>query len=1425
MADDSTQDGDVKSLETRFGLVMYGGVSLAIYINGVAREFFRAVHGSGVYKLVKALTDSDVVVDVISGTSAGGINGIMLAYALCNKKDFSSCATLWRLDGDVRSLLRSPYRDADRSESLFDSEGYYQTRLEAAFRDMPEYVPEEAEVGSDFPELDLFVTGTDVDGNISTQFDDAGHPIDVKDHRSVFLLKHREGRKEPFDPESKVDGPSTPEVTFQALAKLARITSCFPAAFTPVHVGATDPPGNETVDGKLQLWGSLGKDSCFLDGGVIDNKPFTYTIREIFNRAADREVERKLFYVEPDPEHFDKPDLASRPNFVQAVIASLIGIPGYESIADDLKLLATHNSKVAQYRRLRRHLEEKARQPGPAAPSPQDRELYEQCSLYTLGERVIEGILKVDGKAELLNREDREAASALIDSFDAVQKQMQAVKTDSPTRGRVPSILENFDVYYRQRRLYRTVYKLVEVLRQRRPASASAADVKMYEAEVNKYTNLWRLLNREMELLDIIRVNMERLVDDAPITWKEEVRVPLKKGDMEKVEEEAALLWAVVSEALRELIAADYETPNEVAALIQRAFAGVYAEIQRYERDPSVKLNGLSQEALGEINDKLRERAQKVSQRVGDIKQRLKALSRTPGSLDKELGDKSLEFNGFFNLTRDFENTVINALLKGAGDPHEQEVKSAYAEFYSFDAQMFPLEYIADLHEKDIIETIRISPRDARRGFSNKGLSDKVSGDALYHFGGFFKRSWRSNDILWGRLDSLCQLTETLLAPARIERALQNPLLLERVRARFFTNRPGEAEQPDWVPAMHPERLFPHAGEATQRDLAAWLEGLLWEGRPLDREDFDKTKLARIVEAAQLEVLYEDLPGVITDALEEQARWNQFRYPPGLLKAARDGGPGRGEGAEKAASLDPNLYEPVYVPSDGSLDPYISVLAATGAAHEKMRRYEELDKGKKPKTPMKTGVGQFFTNYYTIGSEALLRDLPPLVLLEILSVSLLVMRNCLLKIFGSQAARIKSQPLYVFGIDFPLRAFNTLVLFLRRVPSSRKWLPLALFFLSALLLAIGVVWRNPIVWTNGSLNLHWFVVFIAAPLAVLTAQGVYLYLGKVTEWTILRGVRDVALALVLLFPVFVMVLAYEQLYAAATAGLMKLFHGWALSLGARQVGLLGAGWGAFLARYSVLGAIGLTFLGPLLALALIARIGQRGRAGARQLREWLKKYFTIPEMLTIARRLDLFDEAELERLATEVGVFDQIDLREISRRFDLRLEEFRRSQPESNGNGSGGRQLAEGRKQIRYAVLVERYGEAERARKQRAYEGLARELDSIERERQKALAAKPRRADGDEAANGDGEAKKVAAIDRLLDEARKFEARKRSLALASIENAQHTDEAVRAGKKLAERIVAKAAEHDRRDKTKKESEKKLTRLEDLMYSINPEAMS
>src|SRR4051794_31098671 len=121
--------------EVRFALVMYGGSSLCIYLNGVAPEFLHLVRATapatpmssnpaGVLpldddagtegvsrKLGQLLSYGDMprsvppaegdpittrfVVDIISGSSAGGINGVYLAKALCNDQDIGPLKNLW----------------------------------------------------------------------------------------------------------------------------------------------------------------------------------------------------------------------------------------------------------------------------------------------------------------------------------------------------------------------------------------------------------------------------------------------------------------------------------------------------------------------------------------------------------------------------------------------------------------------------------------------------------------------------------------------------------------------------------------------------------------------------------------------------------------------------------------------------------------------------------------------------------------------------------------------------------------------------------------------------------------------------------------------------------------------------------------------------------------------------------------------------------------------------------------------------------------------------------------------------------------------------------------------------------------------------------------------------------------------------------
>ena len=140
--------------EVRFAIVLYGGASLAIYLYGVAEEFLHLVRATApassspagpvtgdlayeaesteaVYRKLGQMIGlggigeaegpvrARFVVDVISGTSAGGINGVCLAKALANGTTVAGLKKLWLTDGDIAGLVNdrsSVYEPGDDGE-------------------------------------------------------------------------------------------------------------------------------------------------------------------------------------------------------------------------------------------------------------------------------------------------------------------------------------------------------------------------------------------------------------------------------------------------------------------------------------------------------------------------------------------------------------------------------------------------------------------------------------------------------------------------------------------------------------------------------------------------------------------------------------------------------------------------------------------------------------------------------------------------------------------------------------------------------------------------------------------------------------------------------------------------------------------------------------------------------------------------------------------------------------------------------------------------------------------------------------------------------------------------------------------------------------------------------------------------------------
>lgn len=980
--------------EVRLGLVMYGGVSLAIYINGVSHEFYRAVRGRGVYGLIKALTDSDIVVDIISGTSAGGINGIFLAYALCNGYEFAGLAELWREHADINRLLRDP--EEEQASSLLDSEGYYQKQLEGAFEAMRKSpAASDGELTSRTNELDLFVTGTDAHGVVSVRFDSAGQPIEVKEHRAAFQLKYRAGRKNEFAPsdsQDKSDHKQWP-VLVRALAKLARTTSCFPVAFAPVCV---DPENGGPEDALIGRWGRLTRRAYFLDGGVLDNKPFTHTIFEIFHRTATREVERMLLYVEPDPETFGAQAAATEPNLLQVAFGATVGIPGYESISGDLKLITDRNNRIRQFQEITSRCRESVPEENPGARRLLDdlfasgkslepalslinetaRSIYFKSRLVSVRTPAIHGILLAGSGGEEPFSEQEECASQLAAGFNG-------------WKGDGFETLDNFDVFFRKRRLFHVIYEIYNQLHPPPAAPGERRPDPPPQETRERYRKLWEAFNQQIERLDILRHAIFNLMDRVPLAWNAQT--------------DAAQVWTNLKMCLERLLQAS-------------------GELHEPEKISHSRLHSL------------------LKDRVDEVVRTLK--NATPVS---DAGFESL----LFRLDQYERARVAELTAPRKRDP----VYLAYSDFILSDAALYPLELCSGVLEKDIIRTYRISPRNATAAFSDQTVGNKVAGDQLAHFSGFFKRSWRCNDILYGRLDAAAQLIEQLFAPARVRDVLDD-LDARPLPAHYF--RPGWEERfTNQLPGV-PAHLV--------KEITDWVSQM----RAGKADAFDAGRFAAmrrtLIAVVQLQILHEELPGVLQAAVQEQHEWRK-------------------------------------------LNPTVAALSALEDAERQIANLKETDSS--ARHALETRMGRYFRSAaYSVGRESIKEHIPALVLMETLSKALLVFKNNVLSMLGDKAGQVRDSALYKFGLDYPLRAFHGWVSFLRHEPRLELAVLTAAFTGAVLMLVLSATFASELLQrSNGQWIAERVLWCVAVP--VLVVMGVVRVLLRSTAAFAVFGMLSV----------------------------------------------------------------------------------------------------------------------------------------------------------------------------------------------------------------------------------------------------------------------------------------------------------------------------
>lgn len=418
----------MREKELRIALVCCGGVSLAVYMHGITKEILKLVRASAAlhrvadrparataafldgvdpddpeydsesvyFELLRELgrkIELRVIVDIIAGASAGGINGCLLARALSHDLPMGSLRDLWLDKADVGVLLAQKARprpwskwilrpivwsagrmgllDSQRNAevhqnlSLFLRSRWFQPPLDgpvmAGFMyDAMTSLGAPRHAGASLlpsdQSLDLFVTVTDFHG----------HPelIQIHDPALIHELDHHHILR--FAYRREPDGQVISDFGLDnapGLAFAARATSSFPGAFPPARIVEMDeviaarnrswPQRAQFIEQNFGGHAQAGIDpatSSFLDGSILNNRPFREAISAIHGRPAYRQVDRRLIYVDPDPARPASASHGAMPNFLSTLRSSLSDIPSSQPVADELNWVRDFNGRARRLR-------------------------------------------------------------------------------------------------------------------------------------------------------------------------------------------------------------------------------------------------------------------------------------------------------------------------------------------------------------------------------------------------------------------------------------------------------------------------------------------------------------------------------------------------------------------------------------------------------------------------------------------------------------------------------------------------------------------------------------------------------------------------------------------------------------------------------------------------------------------------------------------------------------------------------------------------------------------------------------------------------------------------------------------------------------------------------------------------------------------
>jgi len=754
----------MREKELRLALICYGGVSLAVYMHGITKEVWRLARasqaendplansdpGDDFYRqLLREIEDASdlklrVLVDIVAGASAGGINGIFLGQAISSGQSLEPLTELWLQSADVDMLIDPDARPLSRFTKFWavpiawylaggrgstlektveqGARKEVRTKLSNFVRARwfaPPFGGEtftsllldafdamaSSEIGPALlpPEqpLDMFVTVTDFHG----------HPERLRLHspEEVMEMEHRltlEFTDRRTAPRNIGD---TAELVFAA-----RATASFPGAFPPFTVEELDrilkkrgrswPGRADFLKRALPMQSAIhaAEKAVLIDGSVLANAPFRPAISALRDRPARREVERRFVYIDPTPNMRSMrmpgaPD-NELPGFFKTVFGAISDIPREQPIRDNLDAIEARSSRIRRTRRI----------------------------IAAIRPEVEQAIEAAFGKTLFLNR----PTPARLPIWRAKAQDIAARKSGFAYAS------------YGHLKLSGVVEEIVQLLCDLVPADERVSLTRLRAA-------IWGAV-RAAGITDVGALSVGGATNAVVQFFRmHDLSFRIRRLRM-------------LARQIEEIGAAD-DCPRDAVELVRTV---IFDELSRYLDRQMPDFYGQALTAA-------------VMSATETPQATLDALAAARGL--KQIDDEA-------------DTALANALAQ-LPKAQRRTMLLIYLGFPFYDIATLPLTAAVGQNEFNPVKVDRIAPEDAT-SIREGGAQATLKGIQFNSFGAFFSRAYRENDYLWGRLHGADRLVDIVVSampagkalPAGHVRSIKNRLfrtILKQERSRL----------------------------------------------------------------------------------------------------------------------------------------------------------------------------------------------------------------------------------------------------------------------------------------------------------------------------------------------------------------------------------------------------------------------------------------------------------------------------------------------------------------------------------------------------------------------------------------------------------------------------------------------------------------